>query len=137
MLAKMNSGFTILASRPAAENSQIARLTGLFPSLPCEYVVLIREATEIELQHNNGQYIRICGPAGCIDMDKAYNISARMAGAIPIGDDGGGKVIFYMTGSHGFGLYRVGFGDLDANDAVFISPSLSAFLGECTGVEAF
>ena len=70
-------------------------------------------------------------------MDHAYGISKRIAGAIPIGDDGGGKVIFYMNGKKGFGLYHVGYGDLDAEDATFAAPNLSALFELGAGVDTF
>ena len=67
-------------------------------------------------------------------MDEGYDISKRIAGAIPVGDDGGGKVIFYMNGQDGFGLYHVGYGDLDAEDAVFMASGLSDLLEQAAGI---
>ncbi|HCO7841668.1 TPA: SMI1/KNR4 family protein, partial [Escherichia coli] len=37
----------------------------------------------------------------------------------------------------GFGLYLVGFGNLDLDDAVYIAPSLEALLIEEIGAEIF
>ena len=56
---------------------------------------------------------------------------------LAIGDDEGGKVIFYAEGKEGFGLYLVGFGNLDLDDAVYIAPSLEALLIEGIGAEIF
>ena len=137
MLSSLDGSFTILASQPAASIAQVLRLKGRYPSIPDEYLTLVGEATEIELRHQGGQYLRIWGPDGCIEMGDGYDISKRIAGAIPIGDDGGGKVIFYMNGSTGFGLYHVGFGDLDAEDAIFAAPSLRALLEQSVGIESF
>lgn len=137
MLSSLDKGFRVLASQPAASSTQVSQLKGRYPSVPDEYVTLVGEATEIELQHQNGQYLRIWGPDGCVEMDNGYDISKRIAGAIPIGDDGGGKVIFYMNGKMGFGLYHVGYGDLDAEDAIFAAPSLSALLEQAVGIASF
>ena len=137
MLASLDKTLKVLASQPPASKSQVSMLQRTYPSVPDEYLKLVKEATEIELQHQGGQYVRIWGPDGCIEMDSGYNISKRIAGAIPIGDDGGGKVIFYMNGDKGFGFYHVGYGDLDAEDAVFAAPSLSAFLEHAVGLNAF
>ncbi len=127
MLTSLNKEFKILARQPAATRSQLVQLNAHFPSIPREYLDLAGEATELELQHQQGQYLRIWGPDGCIEMDNGYGISQRIVGAIPIGDDGGGKVILYMDGKEGFGLYHVGYGDLDAEDAVFTAPKPCRF----------
>ena len=137
MLESLHNSFRLLASQPGATAEQIAELKSRFPSVPDEYVKLVEEATEIELQHETGQYIRIWGPGGCIEMDEGYDISKRILGAVPIGDDGGGKPIFYMNGKSGHGLYHVGYGDLDAEDAVFTAPSLTAFLQQAVGIDTF
>ena len=137
MLKSLNKNFTVLASLPAATQSQLMQMSGHFPSVPDEYLDLVGEITELELQHENGQYLRIWGPDGCIEMDNGYYVSKRIAGAVPIGDDGGGKVIFYMNGREGFGLYHVGYGDLDAEDAIFTAPSLLALLEQAIGIDTF
>jgi hypothetical protein len=85
----------------------------------------------------DGQYIRIWSPNGSIDVDEGYRIRRRIADEVPIGDDGGGQVIFYTTGSSGFGLYHVGYGDLDREDAIWIAPSLREFLTNGTGIQSF
>ncbi len=137
MLESLAKSLRVLASQPGATSEQVAELKGRFPSAPDEYLKLVEEATEIELQHENGQYIRVWGPGGCIEMDDGYDISKRIHGAFPIGDDGGGKVIFYMKGKRGHGLYHVGYGDLDAEDAVFTAPTLTAFLQQAVGMDTF
>jgi hypothetical protein len=67
-------------------------------------------------------------------MNEAHHISQRIHGAIPIGDDGGDRVVLYLDGDNGFGLYRVGFGSLDREDAKWIAPSLIAVLSQSEGV---
>jgi hypothetical protein len=108
-----------------------------FGSVPDEFLEMVREATEIEIQHDNGTYLHFWGPSACIELDEAYEISKRIKGAFPIGDDGGGRVIFYMDGKHGFGIYLVGFGDLDADDAIWVAASLSDLLTGAKGIETF
>ena len=82
-------------------------------------------------------YIRIWGAAGCSEMNAAYHIQDYIPQALAIGDDEGGKVIFYAEGKEGFGLYLVGFGNLDLDDAVYIAPSLETLLIEGIGAEIF
>lgn len=137
MLESLHETLRILASRQPATSGQISSLVATYPSIPHEYLALVTQATEIELEHKSGQYLRIWGPDGCREMDNGYDISERIPGAIPIGDDGGGMVIFYMDGKNGFGLYHVGYGNLDASDAVFTAPSLTALLENAVGVDTF
>jgi hypothetical protein len=137
MLVLLDASFRVLASGPAADATQVAALQRHFGAVPAEYVEAVGEATEIELQHGDGQYIRIWGPDGCIETDEGYRIRERIPGAIPIGDDGGGHVIFYQGGKPGAGLYHVGYGDLDGEDAVFIAPSLTELLTSAMGIETF
>lgn len=87
------------------------------------------------MKHSNGQYIRIWGPAGCIEMDEGYGIRRRIPGAFPVGDDGGGHVIFYQNGKDGFGLYHVGYGNLVGDDAIWIAPTLADLLTKGKGIE--
>ena len=68
-------------------------------------------------------------------MDEGYGIQKRIPGAFPIGDNGGGHLIFYQDGEHGRGLYQVGYGDLDGADAVFVAVSLTDTLTKATGIE--
>jgi hypothetical protein len=137
MLESLHESFQILAQQAGAHSEQLSSLLRRYPNAPKEYLELVSDATEIELQHEGGQYIRIWGPAGCIEMDDANDISERITGAFPVGDDGGGKVILYMNGKHGPGVYHVGFGDLDAEDTIFAASSLTGLLCQAVGIETF
>ncbi len=137
MMEEIDSSFELLAKDSPATNEQVGTLTTYFGSVPKEYVDLVFEATEIELQHRNGQYVRIWGPVACVEMDEGYGIRNRIPGATPIGDDGGCRVIFYANGKQGHGLYCVGYGNLDLDDAIWIAPSLVDLLGNATGVDSF
>jgi hypothetical protein len=114
---------------PPATDAALRKLRERFPMVPNEYLEFSKEATEVELEYQ-GHYLRIWHPDDCLEMDDAYDISARLPSAIPIGDDGGERVILYFDGNKGRGLYRVGYGDLDPGDAVWVAPSLYALLGE-------
>jgi len=129
MLKNLSASWKLLAKRAAAEESEIAALVKIVGDIPNEYLALVGEATEIELLHANGQYLRIWGPAGCREMDQAYDIRRRIPGALPIGDDGGGSVLMYAVGHNGFGVYKVGFGCLDADELNWVGVSLCELLG--------
>jgi hypothetical protein len=137
MLDKIDSSYKVLVKGPPATLEQINTLTTHFENVPQEYVDLVLEATEIEVQHQGGQYIRIWGPSGCVEMDEGYGIQQRIPGAVPIGDDGGGHVVFYANGTQGIGLYHVGYGNLDLDDAVWIATTLADFVRKATGIDSF
>jgi len=137
MLNDLNPAFRILASSSPADAQATAALITHLGAIPREYVQLVSEATEIEMWHESGQYIRIWNPAGCIEMDEGYRIRQRIPGAIPIGDDGASGLLFYFDGKQGFGLYRVGYGNLDGDDAIWFAPTLTDFLTNGTGIETF
>ena len=135
MIPPFHKTIKVLASLPAATPQQLRAVKNKFPDIPDEYIRLMSQATEIELGLPNDRYLRIWEPGGCIDMDEGYSISRSMPDAIPIGDDGGGRVIFYAVGSNGFGLYRVGFGVLDLEGATWIAPNLEALLYRGVGID--
>jgi len=132
-LTGLDPRFKILASRPAANAEQLASLSRRFPAVADEFVELSSDATELELEFE-GKYLRIWHPNTCAEMDEGYGISTRLHGAIPIGDDGGGRVLLYFTGTGGRGLYRVGYGDLDPEDAAWVAASLDKLLSTGDGM---
>lgn len=139
MLDEIESGdqFVILAQQTPALEEDIAVLASHFRSCPLDYTMLVRQATEIELQHRSGQYLRIWGPPGCLEMDEGYGIRERIPGAFPFGDDGGGHILFFANGHQGRGIYHVGYGNLDLDDAIWVAPNLRSLLVDGEGIAAF
>lgn len=135
MLEELNPRFRVVSKQRPASASEISELQGQFADVPAEYLELIREATEIELEWDDALHLRVWSPAGCIEMDEAYDISKRISGAIPVGDDGGGRVLMYMSGQVGPGLYTSGYGDLTRDDAKWIAGGLRELLTSGVGVE--
>ncbi len=90
MLDQLNPMFRLLARRPAATPEQVRQVESYFGQIPPDYRTLVGEVTELELQHHDGQYIRIWGALGSKEMDEGYGIRASIPDAFPIGDDGGG-----------------------------------------------
>ena len=127
MLDRLHTDVRVLARQGGADASQLAVLSARFPALPPMCLELFAGATELELSYR-GVYIRFYGPSGCLEMDRAYNISARIPGAIVVGDNGGGEAVVFMSTSPGPGLFRVGYGALAVDELVSIAPSLEALL---------
>lgn len=78
--------------------------------------------------------MRIWGPVRAREMNDAYRIQKHLPRSIAVGDDEGGRVLILMSGANGFGLYLVGLGELDVEEAQYLAPSLSDFLIRETGV---
>lgn len=133
-LDRLDSRIVVAARRQPASASQLDALRAQRPGLPPDCLELALEATELELEVQ-GCYLRIWGPSGILEMDEAYGISAAVPGAIPVGDDEGGSALVYMKGSQGQGLYLVGLGDLDRDDAVWLAPDPEALLCRGLGLE--
>lgn len=134
MLDSIHEKFNVLDHQGAASEKELQQLTASFPHTPADYLELANEATEIEMQWDGTQYLRLWGPSGCLEMDEAYGIGNRIQGALPIGDNGGGGALLYMEGNNGWGLYKVSFGDLDREDAVWVASSLRKLLFEGEGI---
>lgn len=135
MLDKLSSSYHFFGMQLPATDTDIERCRRHFSMLPSEYEELVREGTEIELEHRNGRYLRIWGPLGCIEMDEAYEITQRMPNTFPIGDCGGCDLIFEANGNRGPGIYYATYGDLDLREAVWIAPSLRSVIEQGTGIE--
>ncbi len=60
-------------------------------------------------------------------MNDAYEISKRIAGAILVGDNGGGEALIFLPGPER-GIYRVGYGSLALDDAEFVAQSIEVLL---------
>ena len=123
-----------MARGPSVTSEEIDSLRAKFTEIPDEYEELSRDASEIELDFD-GKYLRIWHPQTSKEMDEGYGISTRLPGAIAIGDDGGGRVLLYFNGKNGPGLYRIGYGDLDPEDAVWVAESLKELLSTGSGMD--
>lgn len=136
ILKKLNEIFVLETQEPPATKEAIQELKN-FSSIdvPFDYLEVIQHSTNAEFNVNNEIYIRIWGPADCIEINEAHNIQKYIPNSLAIGDDEGGKSLLYADGNEGFGLYIVDFGDLDIEEAIKISYSLKTMLVDGMGVE--
>ncbi|WP_330986288.1 MULTISPECIES: SMI1/KNR4 family protein [Enterobacterales] len=123
--------------KPASSKDDIEKMKNHFKgiTIPQEYSIFVSQMTEAEFFVVDESYIRIWGAEGCMEMNDSHHVQKYIPNSLAIGDDEGGKVILYAFGNNGYGLYQVGFGDLDINDAEFISPSLTDLLIHGVGVD--
>jgi hypothetical protein len=136
LLNKLNSRFRVGASEPAASETDLQKLKEFSQiELPEDFVSIVREKTEVEILVDNDKYFRVWSPSGCIEMNEEYEVQNYIPNSLAIGDDERGSALIVMTGNKGFGLYKVGFGDLDADDAEYISASLEELLVNGVGAE--
>lgn len=128
--------FSINGFQPPSTTDEIAKLVKAYPTVPEEYLQLISSATEIELTHVSGAYLRIYGAVDAMDMDEGYDISDCLEGAIPIGDDGNSRAVFYWTGGQGKGLYVGFYSALFPEDVTYVSANLTTLLRDGVGAKA-
>lgn len=128
--------FQIAAYEPLASEEDIEKLRR-FSSIPvpADYIDVVESMTEVEILLGGKKYIRIWGPTGSIEMNQVYDIQRYIPRSLAIGDDEGGSALILMTGKEGYGLYKVGFGDLGSDDAEFVSHSLQELLVRGEGWE--
>ena len=137
IIKNLNDCFRVDAYKSASPQEDIEALENFSDlTIPEDYLGIGRVMTEVEILVNEKSYIRIWGAARCVEMNDAYQIQKYIPNSLAIGDDEGGMALIVMAGPRGMGIYTVGFGDLDANDAKFIAPSLSKFLIGGEGIEA-
>lgn len=100
-----------------------------------EYIEIVRQVTNVEINVCNEIYIRIWGPTDCIEMNESYYIQKYIPYSLAIGDDESGKVLIYATGIEGFGVYLVDLGNLDMQDSIKLTESLKLLLKNRIGIE--
>lgn len=136
LLDKISSRFSVDAQEAPANEEEIKSLTEFSPiNVPSDYLDIVSEATEVEINVSGEKYIRIWSPAGCVEMNESYEIQDYIPDSLAVGDDEGGNALIYFEGKGGFGLYIVGFGDLDAEEAVKVAASLNDLLINDIGIE--
>ncbi|EEV5546331.1 TPA: SMI1/KNR4 family protein [Escherichia coli] len=139
-IVKLHEKFTLVSWEPVLDYSGLGQLIKNYFHIAIhdEYLTFVTLMADVELKvMDSSWHIRIWGAAGCSEMNAAYHIQDYIPDALAIGDNEGGKVIFYAEGKEGFGLYLVGFDNVDLDDAVYIAPSLNALLIEGIGAEIF
>ena len=136
IVKELNKIFRIDASCKASREEEIDELIKFSPiKVPHEYLDLIREKTELEINVENQKYIRIWGADGCVEMNEAYYIQKYIPCSLAIGDDEDGNAIMYAEGKQGFGVYAIAFNDIDIDEMIFISESLTEILIHAKGIE--
>lgn len=125
MLERLNPHFHVTTRLPPSSSGTL-RLRRRFGSLAPDLEELYAEVGEVEVLGPDPKYFRIWSPEGSIDMDDGYKISEHIPGAVPIGDDGGGHVILFMSN----GIHRTSYGALFPEDLVFLAKSLGDFLAD-------
>ncbi|MEN1936473.1 SMI1/KNR4 family protein [Paenibacillus sp. 102] len=133
---ELNAVFRLDVQELPAREEEIRALQN-FSSIevPLEYIEIVRQVTNVEINVCNDMYIRIWGPTDCIEMNEAYHIQKYIPYSLAIGDDEGGKVLTYASGIEGFGVYLVDLGNLDIQDSIKLTASLKLLLKNGIGIE--
>ncbi len=124
ILNHLNEEYEIVLSEPASTEEEIQKLIEFSEiEVPEEYLSIIRQKSDLTIFVKNCEYERniyIMGADMCFDMNQAYEIQKWIPNSLVIGHGEGGELLLYATGSNGFGVYTVGCGDLDIEDAIYL-----------------
>ena len=138
MLEKISDRFRLDARLLPSSPDETAELREYSPiDLPDDYVNLIRCGSELEFAVDCGEYLRIWGASGCIEMNDAYEICSGIPSSLAIGDNEGGSALLYAPHLNHPGIYLVGFGCLDIEESEYVAPNLTALLVDEVGIENF
>lgn len=136
ILKDLGSSYRIDASKLGSSDEEVKKLIEFSEvQVPKDFLEIIKELTEIEINIDGKKYIRIWGADGCIEMNEAYNIQESIPNSLAIADDEGGNALIYTTGQNGFGLYVIAFNDLDVDELQYVAGSLSDLLINNTGID--
>lgn len=136
ILKELSNKYRIDASKPASNDEEIKKLVEFSDiNIPEDFLEVIRELTEVEINVDGEKYIRIWGADGCIDMNDAYSIQDNIPNSLAIADDEGGNALIYTTGDQGFGIYVIAFNDLDIDELQYVAGSLSELLKDNVGID--
>lgn len=138
ILNELSGLFKVVTSNIKSSDVEIDELIQFSKiDVPEEFIQIIKEKTELEIQVDDKKYIRIWGANGCIEMNAAYSVQKYIPNSLAIGDDKCCNVILYASGHEGFGLYMVSLSDLDVDEMVFIANSLEDFFVKGKGLDVF
>ena len=138
ILNELSGLFKVVTSNIKSSDVEIDELIQFSKiDVPEEFIQIIKEKTELEIQVDDKKYIRIWGANGCIEMNAAYSVQKYIPNSLAIGDDECCNVILYASGHEGFGVYMVSLSDLDVDEMVFIANSLEDFFVKGKGVDVF
>ena len=136
ILFQLNYIYKISTFKEASNYNEIESLEKYSSiTLPQDFIEIIKEKTEIEINISNKKYIRIWGANGCIEMNVAYKIQKFIPCSLAIADDEECNVVIYATGKNGFGLYVVSISDLEIDEMIYVSQSLADLLVHGEGID--
>lgn len=136
LLNKLGEKYRIDVDYPPSTVEEIESLL-MFATIdvPEEFLAIIREKTEIEINVAGEKYLRLWGAKGCIEMNKAYFIQQYIPNSLAIGDDEGGNALLYVKHEDGIKLYMVAFNDLEIEEMQYVANSLYDLFIHYVGIE--
>lgn len=105
-------------------------------NIPQEYLNIVKKHSNVVIEFGEFEFVRIWGAERCVELNKAYGVQEELPESVAIADDGGDYCLIYMEGDNGYGLYYVGFGELDVVGATYVARNLRDFLVEGEGLDA-
>lgn len=133
ILSHLHPALTIASKDPACTEQEIRELAVFSPIIvPDDYLNLVREATEVEIKADLGVdglwFLRIWGPAGCIDMNDAYNIQKEIPESLALGDNEGCGFLILLADEAQPGIYLIRTSYINRKGAIYLAKNLSDLL---------
>lgn len=122
MLENLPANFRIM-DRELPSPTELASLIAIRP-LPADVVRLYEEVSSVDIEGPEPRYFRFWSPDEVLEIDTAYGVSAAVPRSIPIGSNGGGRLIIVRDGR----VFSVGYGALHEDQLRLLANSLKEFL---------
>ncbi len=136
LLTRVTDRFRIEAQREPSSESDIEKLVEFSPiAVPEDYLEIVREATEVEIDVDGGAFLRIWGAAESVAMNEDYEVQRYLPQGLAVGDDGGGNAVIYLNSGSSSGVFLCDFGALDEEEMRFLASSLEDLLTRGIGIE--
>lgn len=122
MLEQLNPEFRLVDQKPPSPRALLSLREAR--AISEDLAELYGEVGEIDVEGPEPRYFRIWTANEILEIDDAYGVSRAIPGAVPIGSDGGGKLIVMR----GEALFSVGYGALAESSLRPLAASLGSFL---------
>lgn len=126
----------ITSNGPKEKQEDLRNLYDIFPCRAAldDYTSVLNSLGPFSAVFPDGMF-SIWSSAQLIDMEKGYQLVKNLGNVLPVGDNGGGRVLFIRPDKSN-GVYIIGFGDLYLPSSEFIANSLTSLIELGEGLQS-